>query len=321
MSAEYPLLTVVMPVFNALPYLDEAIQSILDQSYTNFKFAIYDDCSTDGSYEMLLEWAKKDTRISVARGATRLGPCASSNAAAALADTEFVARMDADDVSMPMRLEEQVAALQQFPDAALVGSTFEMIDATGKRIRKPTPSRILGHLPPFGHSTIMYRAKLFDSAGGYRQKTDYYEDYDLYLRVAKLGQLLVVKKPLLKVRFAGQHARLQDDREEVLRKIDRLYHSDAQDHRPGEKVSIMAYYSMAVLSILGLERPHMLGEMIRNARFDKPVQGMMILGMVGIAEVWPRAARGLAQTMSVARERLYANRIGTDPVLIWSPGG
>lgn len=312
-----PVLTVVMPVYNALPYLDEAIESILAQTHRDFVFAIYDDHSSDGSYEAALAWAAKDNRIRVTRGSDRLGPCASSVAAAALADSEFVARMDADDVAMPTRLEAQLAAFSRHPEATLVGSTFIMIDSAGRCIRRATPGRILGRAPPFAHSTIMYRKQHFDAAGGYRPQTDYFEDLDLYFRLAARGRLLVVNTPLIALRFAGQNARLRDDRAEVLRKIDRLYHDDPRN----PKISDLAYYSVAVLSILGLQRPRMLGEMIRNASFSHPVRASVILTMVGIAEVSPRLARLIGHAVSAVRERLMMRKLGADTVLEWSPRG
>jgi glycosyltransferase involved in cell wall biosynthesis len=159
--------TVVMPVHNAMPYLDAAIESVLAQTHTRFGLAIYDDASSDGSYQRALDWASRDKRIAVKRGETRLGPCGSSNAAARLAETELVARMDGDDIAMPERLELQLKALHDHPDAVLVGSTFDMIDGEGQIIRPAVPSRIAGAAPPFAHPSIMYRRSAFEAAGGY----------------------------------------------------------------------------------------------------------------------------------------------------------
>lgn len=309
-----------MPVYNALPYLDPAVESILAQTWQDFRFAIYDDHSSDGSYERALEWAARDDRISVTRGEVRLGPCASSNAAAALAQTELVARMDADDVAAPNRLELQLQALRDHPEAVLIGSTFDMIDASGRVIRRPTPGRILGRAPPFAHPSIMFRKRDFDAVGGYKPNTDYFEDLDLYRRMAKRGSLLVINAPLISMRFAGQHARLRDNRDDVLRKIDRLYRDDPHGGQPDPKVSDMAYYSVAILSILALERPRMLREMIRRASFAHPARAAVVLAMVGMAEVSPRFARLMGQMTSAVRERLTAGRLGHDRVIEWTPG-
>ncbi len=312
-------ITVVMPVFDALPYLDPAVESILAQTFRDFRLAIYDDHSSDGSYERALEWAARDNRVTVTRGAVRLGPCASSNAAAALAETELVARMDADDTAAPNRLELQLQGLRDNPGAVLIGSTFEMIDAEGNRIRRATPGRFLGRAPPFAHSTIMYRKRDFDAVGGYQPETDYFEDFDLYRRMSLRGRLLVANAPLVSLRFAGQNARLRDDREVVLRKIDRLYRDDPDGRLPDCKVSDMAYYSVAVLSILALKRPRMFGEMLRRASFAHPLRATMILGMVGIAEISPRLARLLGHATASVRERVAGGRLTANAVLEWSP--
>lgn len=314
-------ITVVMPVYDALPFLDAAIESILAQTCGDLRLAIYDDHSSDGSYECAREWAARDNRVSVVRGEVRLGPCASSNAAAALAETELVARMDADDVSAPNRLERQLRGLRDNPDAVLIGSTFDMIDGAGRRIRGPTPSRILRRAPPFAHATIMYRKRDFDAVGGYRPQTDYFEDLDLYRRLAQRGRLLVVNAPLLSLRFAGQNARLRDNRQDVLSKIDRQYRGNLQFCYPDAKVSDMAYYSLAVLSILALERPRMLGEMLRQASFARPLRGALILGVVGVAEVSPRLARSLGKMTIALREWIDASRSSNSTVLEWSPRG
>ncbi len=316
---DQPALTVVMPVYNALPYLDEAIASVLAQTHRDFVFAIYDDHSSDGSYEAALAWAARDSRIRVVRGNTRLGPCASSNAAARLAESDIVVRMDADDIAAPRRLEIQAAVLRERPDAVLVGSTYDLIDAAGTVLRKPTPGRILGSAPPFAHPSIAYRRAAFEAVGGYQNNTDYFEDFDLYQRLAGVGKLLVVMAPLISMRFAGQHARLRDDRDEVLRKIDRLYNDGPIEGPSHRKVSAMAYYSVAVLSILALQRPRMFGEMLRRASFRRPARALSVLGIVGVAELSPRLARFLGHLASDLREYLAARRLGREPVLEWAP--
>ena len=319
MGGDGASLTVVMPVHNALPYLDAAIESVLAQTHRDFVFAIYDDHSIDGSYESAQAWAARDSRIRVVRGNGRLGPCASSNAAARLAESEIVVRMDADDIAAPRRLEIQARILRERPDAVLVGSTYDLIDAAGRVIRKPTPGRILGNAPPFAHPSIAYRRSAFEAVGGYQPNTDYFEDFDLYRRLAGVGKLLVVKAPLISMRFAGQHARLRDDRDEVLRKIDRLYNVPPYDGPSNRKVSAMAYYSVAVLSILALQRPRMFREMLRRASFRRPARALSVLGIVAVAEVSPRLARFLGHLASDLRETVIARRLGAEPVLEWAP--
>src|SRR5215212_10172661 len=102
-----PKVSVVMPVHNAMPYLDAAVESILGQTLQNFEFVIVDDASTDGSTERLREWTSTDPRIRLIEEKANLGPALSSERVARAARAPFVARMDADDVSDPDRLAEQ----------------------------------------------------------------------------------------------------------------------------------------------------------------------------------------------------------------------
>jgi GT2 family glycosyltransferase len=306
-----------MPVYNALPYLDVAIESVLAQSHAGFSFEIYDDHSTDGSYERLVEWAARDERISVSRGRQRLGPSASSQAAARLAQTDIVARMDADDIAHPDRLALQFKTLLENVDAVLVGSTFELIDRSGCVIRRAYSYRLSGAAPPMAHASIMYRRAAFEAIGGYRSGTDYYEDQDLCRRVSSQGQVLVFNRPLVQVRFAGQHSRLRDDRLHVLRQIDQQFAIPAEGMGRPSRISPMAFYSMASLATLNLERPHLLGLMAQHGRFDRPLKGGLIAGLILIAEISPRLARWLGHMQAQLRERWSRRRYAEGATYQW----
>lgn len=302
-----------MPVFNAGAFLDAAVESILGQTWTDFEFAIYDDFSQDGSWERVLEWAARDPRIVARRGEGRLGPVGSSNAAAAMARADLVARMDADDLSRPDRLALQVAALDSHPGAVLVGSTFEIIDGTGDVVREAKPGRIAGSTPPFAHPNIMYRRAAFDAVSGYREGTEYFEDLDLYLRMAPLGDILVINAPLLQLRFAGQNARLHEEPTDVLKQVSRQYPA-----MPDGKLPPMSFYSVAVLAILKPARPRLLGLMIRNVSYSKPLASLAVLTMIALAELSPRLARALSGALASLRERNRSRRFVPGGVYRWS---
>lgn len=152
--------SVVMPVHNALPFLDDAVRSILDQTHRNFEFVIYDDASTDGSTERLREWAAQDERVRLIEGEKNLGPVGSSMMAVDKSTGAFVARMDADDLSHPQRLELELRVLEANPAAGLVGTMFDIIDDDGRQIRTEDHWRLerksaflplrarLDHVPP-----------------------------------------------------------------------------------------------------------------------------------------------------------------------------
>jgi glycosyltransferase involved in cell wall biosynthesis len=314
MSGAEPALTVVMPVHNALPYLDAAVASILGQTHHDFIFVIYDDCSTDGSYERLVEIAANEPRIKLHRGSARLGPRESSHVAAGLAQSEFVARRDADDIAHPERLALELAALRGNPRAVLVGATPELIDGPGRILRRAAPSRIGGSAPPFAHPSIMYRREAFDAAGGYRPDTDYFEDLDLYRRMARHGELLVINSPLHQLRFAGQNARLRDDPMEVLQWINRQYPGPRRTKRT---IAPMAFYTVAVLSILTLARPRLFGLMLHHARLRPFAVFAAVAGMIAIAEFSPRMARGIGFLIACLREIRARGRFQAGQIYAW----
>ena len=113
-SVDTPQISVVMPVHNARPYLDDAVQSIVGQTFRDFEFVILDDASTDGSTERLREWAVRDARIRLIEVRQNLGPALSSERVARAARAPIVARMDADDISYPERLAEQFEILLRY---------------------------------------------------------------------------------------------------------------------------------------------------------------------------------------------------------------
>src|SRR5688572_7285935 len=134
-TSSTPLISVVMPVYNALPFLDDSINSILTQTLTDFEFVIFDDASTDGSVERLRQCANRDPRIRLHESKQQLGLSGSSNAVVALARSSIVARMDADDVAHPDRLKRQWEIIKDRPDVVVVGTLCNGIDASGREVR------------------------------------------------------------------------------------------------------------------------------------------------------------------------------------------
>jgi glycosyltransferase involved in cell wall biosynthesis len=117
-----PLISVLMPMFNAAQYVEEAIQSIRRQTYPNWELIIIDDCSTDGSVAVVKKLKKEDPRIKLYRNPKNLGIGSTMNEALRHAKGSFLARMDADDVAFPERLEKQVSYLLNHHDVGIVGS-------------------------------------------------------------------------------------------------------------------------------------------------------------------------------------------------------
>ena len=197
--------SVVMAVYNAAKYLRESVDSILSQTFRDLELIIVNDASTDASGEIL--GAFDDPRIRVITHTTNQGAAASRNHALAAARGDFVAIMDADDISAPSRLEIQVGFLDSHSDIGLVGcAIYDNIDDQGATLHtshlpedNDTIQRTLVERWCFLHPSIMFRRELYEQVGGYRNEFEPAEDHDFILRV--LDQHKAHNLPLKLVRY------------------------------------------------------------------------------------------------------------------------
>jgi GT2 family glycosyltransferase len=190
-----PQVSVILPVYNGEAYLRAAVASIVEQSFRDFELLAIDGGSTDGSLRTLGEFAAGDERIRVVKQSGR-GLVQALNEGVALARGEFLARMDADDVALPNRFEEQVAFLRGHPDVAVVGSAMTLINGDGRPIREMSypqqPAEIAEALKAgsaLAHPSVMMRRAIVQDMGGYREILGFAEDYDLWLRMAERTSL------------------------------------------------------------------------------------------------------------------------------------
>ena len=189
-------ISVIMGVYNSCPeYLELAIRSILNQSYSDFEFIICDDCSTNKEMlKMLSEYEGIDFRIKILRNSKNSGLAASLNHCLKYATGEYIARMDDDDISHLDRFERQVAFLNQNPDVSIVGTGINFIDDTGNawgktyNVESPTNKSFL-YGTPFTHPTVMIRKEAYQAVGGYKsdKHTKRTEDYDMFMRMYAKG--------------------------------------------------------------------------------------------------------------------------------------
>jgi glycosyltransferase involved in cell wall biosynthesis len=202
-----PLITVLIPAYNAGAYFDAAVSSIRNQTFTNFHLLIINDGSTDETLATANRHAAQDPRIRVISRPNR-GLVPTLNEGLAETKTPFLARMDADDIAESHRLEKQISYLLQSPEVVCVGSWVETIDERGRRIRivaTPTEHAEIDAHQLAGHTSIIHPAATFRTAtaravGGYREECLLAEDLDLWLRMAELGQLHNLPEPLLQYR-------------------------------------------------------------------------------------------------------------------------
>lgn len=184
-----PLVSVIIPVYNAERFVESAVRSIMNQTYTNLEILVTDDCSTDGSFEILQRLASEDSRITLYRNEANLKIVGTLNSLVAAASGKYIARMDADDISLPTRIEKQVAFLESNPDYALCGTNAWHIDENGRRIgRSCLPESFeenkffLQFYSTFYHPTVMLRSEIYKQ-NLYDEKFLYAEDYELWARL------------------------------------------------------------------------------------------------------------------------------------------
>jgi|GEM_PF-1165999 Glycosyltransferases involved in cell wall biogenesis len=213
--AETPALSVIMPAYNAERYVAAAIESVLRQTWRDFEFIIVDDGSTDGTRALIEQHAARDARIRSCPNERNLGVVKSLNRALSLARAEWIARMDADDISLPTRFERQMAAAKADADVGLVTCPFDVIDADERRRPGWRGICFQQELLPFfllfynrlnAHGQVMYPAKLVRELGGYREDYHLSEATDLWIRMIRVAKCRVVPEPLYLWRAANPNS-------------------------------------------------------------------------------------------------------------------
>jgi glycosyltransferase involved in cell wall biosynthesis len=292
-----PLISVVMPVYNALPFLNESIKSILEQTFSNFEFVILDDASTDGSVELLREWASRDQRIHLYESDTWLGLSGSSNAVVAKARAPIVARMDADDIAHPDRLRRQWDVLEGQPDIALVGTLCNGIDASGREVRPRDRWRLVrrSRYIPFPHGSAMFRREVFDQVGGYDEAAAGGEDQDLFLRMAACGRVVTLPDVLYSYRYHSNNATLFNGKRAVA------------DSKNGQ--ALAAFYMLGAMRLWAGNPPMLLEPMLKKKSLQWNPKTFMIL----VSAIWghlsPPTLRVFLRSSIRARDLLASVRV------------
>lgn len=254
-TGSHPRITVAMSVFNGVEFLQDAIDSVLDQTEEDFEFLIVDDASTDGASDLLVR--QEDPRIRVIRNENNQGLAAGLNRILAEAHGDFIARMDGDDLSVPYRFELQARFLETHPDIAAVGSAFTIYDSTAKRDicikRRPEHPQelhnLLGIAVQICHPSSMYRREAAIRIGGYRPKTGIAEDFDFWLRMREHFRLANLSDVLHRLRWHDQrvsNARLMQQvaYSKLCLMLDyerRLLGEDSLDCLTDEEISLMFF--------------------------------------------------------------------------------
>ena len=218
-----PKVSVIMSVYNSSCYLQESIESILNQTFTDFEFIIIDDGSRDNTWEILTKYAKQDQRIKLFSNQENIGLIESLNKGLKLATGEYIARQDADDISMPKRLKNQIMVLNAEPEVVLVSGNLELINSAGQTIdrfkracdSKLVPWYMLFYNRVAGHSQVMYRKKSVVNLGGYSQGSHHAEDYELWCRLIKVGKIVIMPQILLKYRVHDKSVSAENHQQQL----------------------------------------------------------------------------------------------------------
>lgn len=195
------LVSVIMTAYNTEEYIEEAIQSILNQTYTNYEFIIIDDGSTDGTFDVIMKYARKDDRIIVIKR-KNIGLAQSLNDGVRIARGEYIARMDSDDICAPERFEKQVKYLNEHPDVFMLGSNYYIIygenlseecrkkyEGSQKRgtvkIDDTNVFLSVSESQKFMHASVMLRKEFYEITGLYEDYMS--EDIEITFRAAAKG--------------------------------------------------------------------------------------------------------------------------------------
>ena len=209
------MISVIMSVYNADKYLRESIESILNQTFTNFEFIIINDASTDNSLKIIEEYKKKDKRIILISNENNAGLASSLNLGIKQSKYDFIARMDADDISEPERLEKQLGFLLDNKHIDILGTFASIIDEDGEITAKQKMPlshyeivKMLVKLNPIIHPTIIFRKMALNRINFYNPKFSQNapEDYELWFRAVKSGLIFYnLPEYLIRYRINNSH--------------------------------------------------------------------------------------------------------------------
>lgn len=332
-AASTPAISVVMPSRNVARFIDEAISSILDQTFSDFEFIICDDASSDGTAEKIAAWAKKDKRIRAYYSQEPLGPARVANWTISYVRAPLIVRMDADDISEPSRLAEQYEVMCEHPDIVVFGSMFEGIDERSRKIYGVDRTSLLRKTftTPCGHAMSIMRTQAVRAVGGYRGVCDFWEDFDLLFRLAGIGKVCFGTTPLYRYRHSKAHARMNMDlmRIEQALELRDLCHKHfigtgeyesvlTNTSKPAEtKISPQTPLALASLHVLAGHRHTLLRRFLVRAELRPVHQSLPIFVKLVLARIAPKLVRAILARRRDFRDKAAMRQIGSQTIVEW----
>lgn len=217
------MISIVMSVYNGEKFISKAIESVLNQTYSNFEFIILDDGSFDNSLNIIQEYSKRDSRIRII-SKKNTGLTKSLNIGLNLACGQYIARIDSDDVWEKSKLAKQVQFLESYSNYALIGSAYNEIDENDIIIKHnqtvlltTTDSQIkerIVYCNPFLHSAVLFRTEVLQSIGGYNEDFKYTQDYELWIRIMSKYKVANLSDILVSRRFSKNMISVKQEKEQ-----------------------------------------------------------------------------------------------------------
>ncbi len=201
-----PAISVILPAYNAEPYIAKAIDSILNQTFQDFELIIVDNCSTDKTWQIIQSYVIKDNRIRAYQNDINLGVAGNRNRGISFAEGDYFAWQDADDISYPQRLEKQYYFMEQNPKVGIVGGFLQFFDETGYlSIRKYAPDdaslrKTIFRYSPVALPATMIRKSSLDELGNYAVEYAPAEDLEMALRIGSRYRLANLQEVVLDYR-------------------------------------------------------------------------------------------------------------------------
>jgi glycosyltransferase involved in cell wall biosynthesis len=248
-----------MSVHNGMPFVQQAVDSILQQGFDRFEFVIVDDASSDETLGFLR--SLRDPRVQVVSLEENLGLTAALNRGLGVAQGEFIARQDADDYSHPRRLENQIAWLQSHASCALVGAQARLIDQDGRSLGKK--SFPLGHDGirfahlfdnSFAHSAVTFRSAVVKDLGGYDEEWRASQDYELWSRLSDRFSVANLPERLVTLRVRECSITKTHARADLIRRVQAAHYERLFGEPANE----------ADLDLIGLVRSRVVPERLRE---------------------------------------------------------
>lgn len=232
-------LSVIMTVYNSERYLPEAIESVLQQSFTDFEFIIVNDGSTDRSAEIINSFSQKDERIVFINRAENKKQPFSLNEGLRAARGTYIARMDSDDICLPDRFQKQMDYLKKHPEIALLGSAFQTFssDGEGKVVQHPQDSLLLAYKSIsntfFCHPSVIFKREILDETGMYENIKA--EDFDFFSRIIRRFPCSNIPEVLIQYRVSPDN-RSNLEKDPIAQSAEKVYESNYGFYIPDKKL-------------------------------------------------------------------------------------